>query len=101
MNVSQARTGMSPSAGWRALLFVLGVLVLYPLSLEPANALAARGLLDSQASWTGALNCGVFLAVSRRQWPRGWSGGPSAATGTLGGVRVPDCRGRPRIREEP
>lgn len=46
------------------LLFVLGVLVLFPLTLEPAAALAARGLLRSQASWTAALNWGVFLAVA-------------------------------------
>lgn len=55
---------MSLSAGLRVLLFVLGVLVLFPLTLEPANALAARGLLSSEASWTGALNWGVFLAVA-------------------------------------
>jgi hypothetical protein len=46
------------------LLFLLGVLVLYPLMLEPAFALAARGLLLSEALSTGALNWGVFLAVA-------------------------------------
>lgn len=55
---------MSLSAGLRALLFVLGVLVLFPLMLKPAAALAARGLLRSQASWTAALHWGVFLAVA-------------------------------------
>ena len=64
MNPLQARSGMSLSAASRMLLFVLGVLVLFPLMLEPAAALAARGLLSSQASWTGALNWGVFLAVA-------------------------------------
>lgn len=63
MNLPRARSGLSRSAGWRMLLFVLGVLVLYPLMLKPAFALAARGLLLSEASWTGALNWGVFLAV--------------------------------------
>jgi membrane protease YdiL (CAAX protease family) len=46
------------------LLFVLGVLVLFPLTLGPASALAARGLLPSQALWTAALNWGVLLAVA-------------------------------------
>lgn len=55
---------MSLSAGLRVLLFVLGVLVLLPLMLEPAAALAARGLLRSQASWTGAQHWAVFLAVA-------------------------------------
>jgi len=64
MNPPQARSGMSLSAGLRALLFVLGVLVLFPLTLEPAAVLAARGLLRSEALWTGALNWGVFLAVA-------------------------------------
>jgi membrane protease YdiL (CAAX protease family) len=64
MTFPQARQGMSPSGGLRALLFVLGVLVLSPLTLQPANALAARSLLPSQALWTAALNWGVFLAVA-------------------------------------
>lgn len=59
-----ARSGMSVSAGLRMLLFVLGVLILFPLTLEPAGALAERGLLRSQALWTGALNWGVFFAVA-------------------------------------
>lgn len=46
------------------LLFVLGVLVLYPLMLEPTYALAVRGLLPSEALRTGALNWGVFFAVA-------------------------------------
>jgi hypothetical protein len=64
MNPPQARSGMSLSAGARMLLFVLGVLVLYPLMLEPAFTLAARGLLLSEDSRAGALNWGVFLAVA-------------------------------------
>jgi hypothetical protein len=64
MNLPPARRGMSVSPGLRALLFVLGVLVLFPLMLEPAGALAARDLLRSQAAWTAALNWGVFLAVA-------------------------------------
>jgi len=63
MTTPQTPRGMSPSAGLRVLLFVLGVLILLPLTQQPANALAARGLLPSQALWTGALNWGVFLAV--------------------------------------
>ena len=59
-----ARRGMSPSAGLRMLLFLLGLLLLYPLVLEPAAALAARGLLLSEASRTGAQNWGVVLAVA-------------------------------------
>ena len=64
MNPPQARSGMSLSAGSRMLLFVLGVLVLFPLMLEPAAALSARGLLLSEALWTGAQNWAVFLAVA-------------------------------------
>ena len=64
MTAPQARSGMSVSAGLRMLLFVLGVLILFPLTLEPAGALAERGLLRSQALWTGALNWGVFFAVA-------------------------------------
>ena len=64
MNRPQGFRGLSLSAGLRALLFVFGVLVLFPLMLEPAAVLAARGLLRSQASWTAALHWGVFLAVA-------------------------------------
>ena len=64
MNLLLARSGMSLSAALRVLLFVLGVLVLFPQMLKPAGALAARDLLRSQAAWTAALNWGVFLAVA-------------------------------------
>ena len=51
------------AAKWKALLFMVGVLMLFPLSLFPANWLSARGLLQGQAAWTAAMNWGVFLAV--------------------------------------
>ena len=51
MNPPQARSGMSRSAGSGMLLFVLGVLVLYPLMLEPEFAHAARGLGFWPAAW--------------------------------------------------
>lgn len=51
------------AAKWKALLFMVGVLLLFPLSLLPANWLSARGLLQGQAAWTAAMNWGVFLAV--------------------------------------
>lgn len=51
------------AAKWKALLFMAGVLLLFPLSLFPANWLSARGLLQGQAAWTAAMNWGVFLAV--------------------------------------
>lgn len=64
MNLQQARNSMSLSLGVRMLVFLLGVLVLFPLMLQPVGVLAARSLLTSQAAWTGALNWGVFLAVA-------------------------------------
>lgn len=51
------------AAKWKALLFMAGVLFLFPLTLVPANWLSARGLLQGQAAWTAAMNWGVFLAV--------------------------------------
>jgi membrane protease YdiL (CAAX protease family) len=51
------------AAKWRALLFMVGVLVLLPLSLSPANWLSAHGLLQGQAAWTAAINWGSFLLV--------------------------------------
>lgn len=51
------------AAKWKALLFMVCVLLLFPLSLFPANWLSARGLLQGQAAWTATMNWGVFLAV--------------------------------------
>jgi hypothetical protein len=51
------------AAKWKALLFMVGVLMLFPLALAPANWLSSRGLLQGQAAWTAAMNWGVFLAV--------------------------------------
>lgn len=64
MNLQQARNSVSLSPAVRMLLFLLGVLVLFPLMLQPVAALASRSLLSSPAAWTGALNWGVFLAVA-------------------------------------
>lgn len=51
------------AAKWKALLFMVGVLSLFPLALLPANWLSARGLLQRQAAWTAAMHWGIFLAV--------------------------------------
>ena len=42
---------------------MVGVLLLFPLALSPANWLSARGLLQGWAARTAAMNWGVFLAV--------------------------------------
>jgi hypothetical protein len=64
MKLPLVSRAISLSPGVRVLLFALDVLVLFPLTLAPTEALAAGGWLSSQASWTGALNWGVFLAVA-------------------------------------
>jgi membrane protease YdiL (CAAX protease family) len=51
------------AAKWKALLFMVGVLVLFPLALDPANWLSARGLLQEPAALAAARHWGVFLAV--------------------------------------
>jgi membrane protease YdiL (CAAX protease family) len=51
------------AAKWKALLFMAGVLFLFPLALVPANWLSARGLLQGRAAWTAAIHWGAFLAV--------------------------------------
>jgi membrane protease YdiL (CAAX protease family) len=51
------------AAKWKALLFMAGVLLLFPLALVPANWLSARGLLQGRAAWTAAMHWGAFLAV--------------------------------------
>jgi len=51
------------AAKWKALLFMAGVLFLFPLALAPANWLSARGLLQGRAAWTAAMHWGAFLAV--------------------------------------
>src|SRR4051812_16415584 len=51
------------AAKWKALLFMAGVLLLFPLALVPANGLSARGLLQGRAAWTAAIHWGGFLAV--------------------------------------
>lgn len=55
-------TGEWP-AKWKALLFMAGVLLLFPLALVPANWLSARGLLHERAAWAAAYHWGAFLAV--------------------------------------
>ena len=57
----QATGGLA--AKWKALLFMVGVLFLFPLALVPTNWLSARGLLRERAAWTAAVHWGVFLAV--------------------------------------
>ncbi len=51
------------AAKWKALLFMVGVLLLFPLALIPANWLSARGLLQEPAALAAARHWGVCLAV--------------------------------------
>jgi hypothetical protein len=51
------------AAKWKALLFMAGVLFLFPLALGPVNWLSARGLLQGRAAWIAANNWGAFVAV--------------------------------------
>ena len=56
-----ARGGLA--AKWKALLFMVGVLLLFPLTLVPTNWLSAGGLLQEPAALAAARHWGVLLAV--------------------------------------
>lgn len=83
------------AAKWKALLFMVGVLLLFPLALVPANWLRARGLLQGQAAWTAAMNWGVFLAVLVPTTVAAWCEGQP-----VGSFGLPWRAGRERLLAE-
>jgi uncharacterized protein len=83
------------AAKWKALLFMVGVLLLFPLVLVPANWLRARGLLQGQAAWTAAMNWGVFLAVLVPTTVAAWCEGQP-----VGSFGLPWRAGRERLLAE-
>lgn len=83
------------AAKWKALLFMVGVLLLFPLALSPANWLSARGLLQGQAAWTAAMNWGVFLAVLVTTTVAAWCEGQP-----VGSFGLPLRAGRGRLLAE-
>ncbi|MFI5183740.1 MAG: type II CAAX prenyl endopeptidase Rce1 family protein [Vicinamibacteria bacterium] len=68
------------AAKWKALLFMAGVLILFPLALVPANWLSARGLLQGHAAWTAAIHWGAFLAVLVPTMVAAWCEGQPAGS---------------------
>lgn len=50
-------------AKWRALLFVLGMVLLLPVALLPVNWLASRGLLGTRGAWTAGVQWAAFVAA--------------------------------------
>jgi membrane protease YdiL (CAAX protease family) len=83
------------AAKWKALLFMVGVLLLFPLALVPVNWLRARGLLQGQAAWTAAMNWGVFLAVLVPTTVAAWCEGQR-----VGSFGLPWRAGRERLLAE-
>jgi membrane protease YdiL (CAAX protease family) len=73
----------------------VGVLLLFPLALVPANWLSARGLLQGQAAWTAAMNWGVFLALLVPTTVAAWCEGQP-----VGSFGLPWRAGRERLLAE-
>lgn len=50
-------------AKWRALLFVVGMVLSLSVTLLPVNWLASRGVLEARAAWTAGVQWAAFLAA--------------------------------------
>lgn len=50
-------------AKWRALLFVVGMVLLLPFTLEPVNWLSSRGLLGGRSEWEAGVHWAAFVAA--------------------------------------
>ncbi|MEZ5288409.1 MAG: hypothetical protein R2712_27105 [Vicinamibacterales bacterium] len=92
---------MGVAAKWKALLFMAGVLVLFPVALIPANWLSARGLLQEPAALAAARHWGLWLAVLVPTMVAAWyeGSGTGLAFGRRG--RVLRERASPRPPRDP
>ena len=94
-HIPDPRDATGLAAKWKALLFMAGVLFLFPLTLVPANWLSARGLPQEPAALAAARHWGIFLAVLVPTTVAAWSEGQPA-----GSFGLPWRAGRGRLLAE-